>query len=110
MSFGSATLAATKKERARGARTVEVRKQSQHHPMAVEHQVMVNYAVTNGFLDTIPVNRLKDWEKGFLEFMDKQFPQVPQKIRSDKVLSKETEADLRRALDSYNQSRTPKKP
>jgi hypothetical protein len=41
--------------------------------------------------------------------VEKQFPQVPQKIRSEKILSKETEADLRRAIESFNQSRTPKK-
>jgi F-type H+-transporting ATPase subunit alpha len=78
--------------------------------MSVEHQVMVIFAVTNGFLDQIAVSDIKEWERGFLEFMEKQFPQVPQKIRTEKVLSKETEADLRRGIDSYNQSRTPKKP
>jgi F-type H+-transporting ATPase subunit alpha len=65
--------------------------------------------VTNGFLDQIAVSDIKDWERGFLEFMEKQFPQVPQKIRTEKVLSKETEADLRRGIDSYNQSLSPKK-
>jgi F-type H+-transporting ATPase subunit alpha len=77
--------------------------------MSVEHQVRVIFAVTNGFLDQIPVSELKEWERGFLEYMEKQFPQVPQKIRSEKVLSKESEADLRRGIESYNQSRTPKK-
>jgi F-type H+-transporting ATPase subunit alpha len=73
---------------------------------------MVIYAVTNGLLDQIPVNELKEWERGFLEFAEKQFPQVAQKIRSEKVLSKETEADLKRAIENFNQSRTktPKKP
>ena len=77
--------------------------------MAVEQQVMIIYAVTNGLLDQIPVNRLKDWEKGFLEFAEKQFPQVPQKIRTEKVLSKENEADMRRAIESFNQTFTEKK-
>ena len=65
--------------------------------------------MTNGFLDSIPVNRLKDWERGFLEFVEKQFPQVPQRIRSEKVLSKENEADMKRALDSFNQQFNPAK-
>jgi F0F1-type ATP synthase alpha subunit len=56
------------------------------------------------------VNRLKDWEKGFLEFMDKQFPQVPQKVRTEKVLSKESEADLKRGIETFNQQFTPAKP
>ncbi|MFL5630679.1 MAG: F0F1 ATP synthase subunit alpha, partial [Gemmatimonadaceae bacterium] len=105
-SFASDLDAATKRQLERGARTVEVLKQPQYQPMAVEHQVMVIYAVTNGFLDAIAVNRLKDWERGFLEFADAQFPQVPQRIRSEKVLSKETEADLKRAIESFNQQFT----
>jgi F-type H+-transporting ATPase subunit alpha len=70
----------------------------------VEQQVMIIYAVTNGFLDQIAVDRLKDWEHGFLEYVDKQFPQVPQRIRSEKVLSKENEADMRRAIESFNKT------
>ena len=77
--------------------------------MSVEQQVVVIYAVTNGFLDQIAVNRLKDWEKGFLEFVEKDFPQVPQRIRSEKVLSKENEADLRRSIEAFNQKFSPPK-
>jgi F-type H+-transporting ATPase subunit alpha len=77
--------------------------------MAVENQVVVIYAVTNGHLDQIPVNQLKKWEHDFLDFVEKQFPQVTQRIRSDKVLSKETEADLKRAIDQFNQQFTAEK-
>ena len=108
-SFASDLDAATKKQLERGARTVEILKQPQFRPMAVEQQVMVIYAVTNGLLDQIPVARLKDWEKGFLEFVEKQFPQVPQRIRTEKVLSKENEADLRRGIEGFNQSFTSEK-
>ncbi|MEA2766799.1 MAG: F-type H+/Na+-transporting ATPase subunit alpha, partial [Gemmatimonadaceae bacterium] len=108
-SFASDLDAATKKQLERGARTVEILKQPQYRPMSVEHQVMVIFAVTNGFLDQIAIGEIKEWERGFLEFVEKQFPQVPQKIRSEKVLAKETEADLRRALENFNQSRTPAK-
>jgi F-type H+-transporting ATPase subunit alpha len=109
-SFASDLDAATKKQLERGARTVEILKQPQYRPMAVEQQVMVIFAVTNGLLDAIPVNRLKDWEKGFLEFMDKQFPQVPQKVRTEKVLSKESEADLKRGIETFNKQFNPEKP
>src|SRR5467141_1212080 len=109
-SFASDLDAATKKQLERGARTVEALKQGQYMPQAMEEQVMVIFAVTNGFLDPIPVNRLKDWEKGFLEFMDKQFPQVPQKVRTEKVLSKESEADLMRGIETFNKQFNPEKP
>jgi F-type H+-transporting ATPase subunit alpha len=108
-SFASDLDAATKKQLERGARTVEILKQPQYRPMSVEQQVVVIYAVTNGFLDQIAVNRLKDWEKGFLEFVEKDFPQVPQRIRSEKVLSKENEADLRRSIEAFNQKFSPPK-
>jgi len=104
-SFASDLDAATKKQLERGARTVEILKQPQFRPMAVEHQVMVIFAVTNGLLDQIPVNELKEWERGFLEYAGAQFPQVGEAIRKEKVLSKETEADLRRAIEGFNGSR-----
>jgi F-type H+-transporting ATPase subunit alpha len=102
-SFASDLDAATKKQLERGARTVEILKQPQYQPMPVEEQVMVIYAVTNGLLDQIPVNQIKGWEKDFLAFMGSQFPQVPQKIRTEKVLSKEIEADLKRGIEEFNQ-------
>ncbi len=102
-SFASDLDAATKKQLERGARTVEILKQPQYQPMAVEQQVIVIYAVTNGFLDSIEVPRIREWERGFLEFAEKQFPQIGQRIKSEKVLSKETEGDLKRAIEGFNQ-------
>jgi len=102
-SFASDLDAATKKQLERGARTVEILKQPQYHPMPVEQQVVIIYAVTNGFLDAIEVSRIREWERGFLEFAEKQFPQIGQRIKSEKVLSKETEADLKRAIETFNQ-------
>ncbi|MEP6509504.1 MAG: F0F1 ATP synthase subunit alpha, partial [Gemmatimonadales bacterium] len=58
-SFASDLDAATKKQLERGARTVEILKQPQYRPMSVEQQVMIIYAVTNGFIDTIPVAEIK---------------------------------------------------
>src|SRR5512147_1761527 len=62
--FGSELDAATQRQLARGARTVEVLKQPQYAPMAVEHQVMIIFAVTNGYLDDIPVEQLRAFEHG----------------------------------------------
>jgi F-type H+-transporting ATPase subunit alpha len=100
-SFASDLDAATKRQLERGARTVEVLKQGQYEPMAVEQQVMIIYAVTNGYLDDVDVSAIRAWEKGLHEFMAAQFPQVGERIRAEKVLSKETEADFKRAIDEY---------
>ena len=104
-SFASDLDAATKRQLDRGARTVEILKQPQFQPMPVEKQVMVIYAVTNGFLDTLPVADIKGWESGFLDFVNAQFPQVPAAIKNDKSMSKEIEADLKRAIEQFNNSR-----
>ena len=100
-SFASDLDAATKKQLERGARTVEVLKQGQYQPMAVEQQVMILFAVSNGFLDEIPVARIREWERGFLEFMHTRWPQVGDAIRKEKVLSKDSEAQLRQAIQAY---------
>ena len=99
--FASDLDAATKKQLERGARTVEVLKQPQYSPMVVEQQVMVIYAVTNGFIDEVPVNKIRAWELGFHEFMAAQYPQVGEAIRKEKALSKDTEEALKRGIAAY---------
>src|SRR5437667_6941157 len=68
-SFASDLDANTKRQLERGARTVEVLKQGQYSPMAVEQQIMIIYAVTNGILDDVDVGKIRDWERGFHGFM-----------------------------------------
>jgi F-type H+-transporting ATPase subunit alpha len=102
--FASDLDAATKRQLDRGARTVEVLKQGQYQPMPVEQQVMIIYAVTNGFLDDVPTQEVRNWERGFLEFMGASYPQVGDGLRQTKDLSKELEADLRRGIEAYKKS------
>jgi F-type H+-transporting ATPase subunit alpha len=102
--FAADLDAATKKQLDRGARTVEVLKQGQYEPMPVEQQVMIIYAVTNGWLDDLGTGTLRAWETGFHAFMKAQFPQVGDKIRAEKAISKDTEADLKRAIEQYKKS------
>ncbi|MHB1095047.1 MAG: F0F1 ATP synthase subunit alpha [Gemmatimonadaceae bacterium] len=102
--FASDLDAATKRQLDRGARTVEVLKQGQYRPMAAEQQVMIIYAVTNGFIDDVPVAKVREWEAGFHAYMTAKFPQVGDAIRKEKVLSKETEATLKQAIDAYKKS------
>src|SRR5687768_13894373 len=102
--FASDLDAATKRQLERGARTVEVLKQGQYQPMPVEQQVMIIYAVTNGFIDDVPVAHVREWERGFHEFVRAKFPKLGESIRTQKVMSKETEADLRRGIEDYKRS------
>ncbi len=101
--FASDLDAATKKQLDRGARTVEILKQPQYAPMPVDKQVMSIFAVTNGYLDGIEVNRVRQWEREFHDAMDAQAPQIGERIRTEKTLSKETEAQLRQAIERFTQ-------
>ena len=105
-SFASDLDAATKRQLERGARTVEVLKQPQYRPMSVENQIMVIYAVTNGFLDQLDVSEIKQWETDFLAYINAQYPQVSNAIRTEKAMSKEIEADLKRGIEAFNATRS----
>src|SRR5581483_6764849 len=96
--FGSELDPATQKQLARGARVVEVLKQPQYRPMPVEQQILIIFAVTNGYLDDVPVEAIKGWEQGFLDFMAAQHPEIGTEIRTRKVLSDELVARLTRVI------------
>jgi F-type H+/Na+-transporting ATPase subunit alpha len=100
--FGSDLDAATQRQLARGARTVEILKQGQYSPMSVEHQVMVLYAVTNGHIDEIPVDRVQAWEAGFHEFLRDQRPDIGRTIRETGALGDDTAEKLKAAISEYN--------
>jgi F-type H+-transporting ATPase subunit alpha len=99
--FGSDLDAATQRQLSRGVRTVEILKQGQYVPMPVEDQVMVIYAVTQGFLDDVEVNRIGAWESSFLEYARSAHPGIGSTIRDEGVLSEETEKDLRKAIEEH---------
>jgi len=108
--FASDLDAATRRQLDRGARTVEVLKQGQYQPMPVEQQIMIIFAVTNGFVDDVPTAQVREWERGFHEFMAASYPQVGEGFRTGKTLTKELEADLRRGIEAYKKTVTPAKP
>jgi len=102
--FGSDLDATTLRQLARGARTVEVLKQPQYQPMAVESQIAVIYAVTNGHLDEVDVPRVRAWERGFHEYMASHHQDVLDDIREGKQLTEEIEKRLVRAIEGYNET------
>ncbi|MDX1396500.1 MAG: F0F1 ATP synthase subunit alpha [Gemmatimonadota bacterium] len=99
--FGSELDAASQKQLDRGQRVLEILKQGQYRPVAVENQIMVIFAATQGYLDGLEVADVRGWERGFLEYMTAQEPEVGRAIASEGVISEETEAALRKALDFY---------
>ena len=99
--FGSDLDADTKARLAQGERIVEVLKQNRSHPIAVEDQVCIFYAVTRGFLKDVEVTDVAEYEDGLYERMSAQHADVLEAIRTTGDLTKETEEALRAALDAY---------
>jgi F-type H+-transporting ATPase subunit alpha len=99
--FGSELDPATQRQLARGARIVEVLKQPQYRPMPVEQQIMIIYAVTNGFLDDIDVAKIRAWEQGFHEYMAAQQKAIGDEIRTKKALSDDLAGRLKKAIEEY---------
>jgi len=96
--FGSDLDADTKSRLALGARIVEVLKQKNEAPVDVAHQVCIIYAVVNGYLNDIPVNKLADFEKRLYEYMDSAHFEVLEAIRKTGKMEKQTEDGLKAAL------------
>ncbi|HGQ8101268.1 TPA: F0F1 ATP synthase subunit alpha [Streptococcus pneumoniae] len=91
--FGSDLDAATQAKLYRGRRTVEVLKQPVHKPLPVEKQVTILYALTHGFLDTVPVDDIVRFEEEFHAFFDAQHPEILETIRDTKDLPEEAVLD-----------------
>ena len=91
--FGSDLDAATQAKLNRGRRTVEVLKQPVHKPLPVEKQVTILYALTHGFLDTVPVDEIVRFEEEFHAFFDAQHPEILETIRDTKDLPEEAVLD-----------------
>ena len=100
--FGSDLDATTQRQLACGERTVEMLKQGQYQPMAVEHQVCVIFAVTQGHVDDVEVRHLKRWERGFHEFLSTHEGDVLKGIREEQELTSEITEKLVAAIAEYN--------
>jgi F-type H+-transporting ATPase subunit alpha len=99
--FGSDLDEATQRQLARGSRIVEVLKQPQYAPMAVENQIAIIFAVTNGFLDDIDVDQIRQWETGFHEFLAAKHSKLMSRIRNEKKLDDDLTEQLRRAIEEF---------
>ena len=104
--FGATDLdKATRNQLERGRRITEVLKQPQFCPMSLGKEVMVLYAVTNGYLDDVAVDKVAAWESDFREFVDTAHPELEQGIDRDKELRPETEEALKTAIVEFTRVR-----
>ena len=101
--LGTELDAATQKQLDRGYRMVELLKQPQYEPLQVTDQICSIYAGTQGFLDRVPVNEVREWERRFLEYMHTQAKEVWSEINGKQQLGDELKAKLHAAATAFNQ-------
>ncbi len=99
--FGSDLDKATLAQLQRGERLVEILKQDQYEPMDVVKQIAIVYAGTKGYLDDLPVDKCRDFEKKFLEFLDLSGSDFIEKLGKEKVLSEQLEKRLYELLNTF---------
>lgn len=101
--FGSDLDAATQAKLNRGRRTIEVLKQPLHKPLPVEKQVVILYALTHGFLDSVPVDQILDFEEALYDYFDSHHEDIFETIRTTKDIPEESV--LNEAIQAFkNQS------
>ena len=99
--FGSDLDAATKARLDRGQRIVELFKQIQYNPIPVEEQVAVLWAMQNGYLDPVPVERVKEFQTKLQDYLQTRKESVLASIRTKKAIDKDLEAELATALNDF---------
>jgi len=102
--FGSELDAKTQAQIDRGKRIMEVFKQPQYSPIPVEVQVAVIWAVQNGYVDNVPVDRVKEYQSGLTEFLTTRKAELLGKIAKEKTLSAALTAELKAAVDQFKET------
>ena len=99
--FGSDLDASTQRLLNRGARLTELLKQPQFSPLKTEEQVVAIYAGVNGYLDTLPVTKVRDFEDGLLRLMRDKHADILDSIRTEKQITDAMAPKLKAAVDAY---------
>src|SRR6187399_1038513 len=99
--FGSDLDQATQRQLNRGKRLTEILKQPQYQPLPVEKQVAIIFAATNGYLDSVPVEKLRAYEDGLFRFLETRHSAVLDAIREKKILDDEVKAGIKGALEEF---------
>jgi F-type H+-transporting ATPase subunit alpha len=102
--FGSDLDAKTLAQIGRGKRIMEIFKQPQYDPIPVEVQVAVIWAVQNGYVDQVPVERVKQFQHGWTDFLTTRKPELLARIGKEKALGDALQASLKAAADEFTQT------
>jgi F-type H+-transporting ATPase subunit alpha len=100
--FASDLDKVTRDQLERGARLVEILKQGQYVPIAVEKQIVIIYAATKGYVDKLALGQMVAYEKGLYDFIEKRYPAIYETLRTKKQLDDATEGTLKKALEEFS--------
>ena len=101
--FGSDLDKATQAQLNRGVRLVEILKQGQYQPMPVEKQVASIWMATMGYVDDVPIAKVRAFEKEFVEFLEVSAPEVLRGISETKALSDDAKAALKANITAFKE-------
>jgi F-type H+/Na+-transporting ATPase subunit alpha len=99
--FGSDLDKGTLAQLNRGMRLVELLKQPQYQPMPAQKEVMSLYAGTRGYMDTVPVERVSEYETQMLAFVERKYPEILAEIKEKKIISDELDGQMKKALTEF---------
>ncbi|HHJ63286.1 MAG TPA: F0F1 ATP synthase subunit alpha [Aquifex aeolicus] len=99
--FASELDKATQQTINRGMRLVELLKQEPYNPLPVEKQIVAIFAGTNGYLDDLPVESVRKFEKELYTFLDTERPDILEEIRQKKALDEDLKSKIKSALDTF---------
>ena len=100
--FGTADLdRATRAQLERGQRSTEILKQLQYQPMSLDKEVLILYAVNNGDLDDVPIERCQEFEEGFLRHMETAHPEIGRAILETRDIKEDMEESLKGAIQEF---------
>jgi len=104
--FGSDLDQATQAQLERGERLMEILKQGQYNPLPVEKQILLIYAATNGYLDDLPVDSLRQFEKEMYKFLDDKHEKLLKELKKKKELDEPLTAEIEKALHKFKEGFT----
>ncbi|MFA5931903.1 MAG: F0F1 ATP synthase subunit alpha [Candidatus Paceibacterota bacterium] len=102
--FGSDLDDSTKRQLERGKRAVEVLKQLQYAPVKTEHQVVTLYALTKGYMDDVPVEKIKEFEQGLTDYSEHNAKAFYKEIIEKKMWSDKGEEELKKVIEDFKKN------
>jgi F-type H+-transporting ATPase subunit alpha len=90
----------------RGARTTEILKQGWDEAYPLSHQVIIIWAATNGYLDNVKKDLVKDWETKFIQYLESSSPEVIDEIQKKKELTDDIQENLKKSCSTFNEINT----